>query len=199
MHKLIQSLNLSAQQKQLLEDYLALLAKWNKTYNLTAITGYDEMVIKHILDSLSIKDYVAGDRVIDVGTGAGLPGLVLAIVFPNKHFTLLDSNGKKIRFLIQAIHELGLKNCEPVQSRVEDYQPQQTFDCIVSRAFADLKEMLNVTSHLAHAKAIWLAMKGDITDEELSHISHAKKINLSVPNLNEKRALVLISMPASAG
>lgn len=192
MHKLIQALDLSAHQKQQLEGYLALLAKWNKVYNLTAIKDYDEMVVKHILDSLSIKDYVIGDTVIDVGTGAGLPGLVLAIVFPDKHFTLLDSNGKKIRFLIQAIHELGLKNCEPVQSRIEEYKSLKLFDCIATRAFTNLTEMLTVTNHLAHAETVWLAMKGDVTDEELIHVRHVKKINLSVPNLNEKRTLILI-------
>ncbi len=193
MHKFIQALDLSPAQKTQLENYLALLSKWNKTYNLTAIKDYDEMVVKHILDSLSIQEYVVGNTIIDVGTGAGLPGLVLAIAFPDKHFTLLDSNGKKIRFLIQAIHELGLKNCEAVQARVEDYKPEKTFDCITSRAFADLKLMLDVTQHLAHENTVWLAMKGDISDEELHHIEHAKKINLSVLGLNEKRALVLVS------
>ena len=193
MHKLITALDLSPQQKKLLETYLELLSKWNKTYNLTAIKDYDEMVVKHILDSLSIKEYVAGNTIIDVGTGAGLPGLVLAIVFPDKHFTLLDSNGKKIRFLIQAIHELGLKNCATVQARAEDYKPEKTFDCVTSRAFADLKLMLDLTRHLAHENTVWLAMKGDVSDEELSHIAHAKKINLSVPGLDEKRALVLIN------
>lgn len=192
MHKFIQDLDVLPQQKQSLEDYLGVLSNWNKTYNLTAIKEYDEMVVKHILDSLSIKEYINGESILDVGTGAGLPGLVLAIAFPQKQFTLLDSNGKKIRFLIQAIHELGLKNCEPVQSRVEAYRPSKPFDCITTRAFADLAEMLALTQHLAHEKTVWLAMKGDISDLELREIHHAKKINLSVPNLHETRTLVLI-------
>lgn len=193
MHKLIYELDLSLIQKTQIENYLALLSKWSKAYNLTAITDYDEMVVKHILDSLSIKDYVTGNRIIDVGTGAGLPGLILAIVFPDKQFTLLDSNGKKIRFLIQGIHDLGLKNCEVAQARVEDYKPEQTFDCITSRAFADLKLMLNVTQHLAHENTVWLAMKGDIADEEFGNITNAQKIDLTVPGLNEKRTLVVIA------
>lgn len=193
MHKLLMSLELPAPQKQQLEDYLILLSKWNNTYNLTAIKNYDEMVVKHVLDSLSIQDYVTGDSVLDVGTGAGLPGLVLAIVFPDKQFTLLDSNGKKIRFLLQAIHDLGLKNCEAIQSRVEDYQPQKSFDCITSRAFASLKEMLLLTQHLSHDKTAWLAMKGDIADEEFSDIKGARKINLSVPTLHEKRVLIVVT------
>ncbi len=195
MHKFIQSLDLSLAQKTQIENYLALLSKWSKAYNLTAITDYDEMVAKHVLDSLSIKEYVTGDRIIDVGTGAGLPGLILSIVFPDKYFTLLDSNGKKIRFLIQAIHDLSLKNCEAIQMRVEDYQPAQPFDCITSRAFADLKLMLNLTRHLAHEQTVWLAMKGDISDQELKQVEYAKKISLTVPSLNEQRALIFISSP----
>lgn len=193
MHKLIQSLDISNDQKQLLEDYLALLIKWNKVYNLTAIKNYNEMVVKHILDSLSVKEYLSGESVLDVGTGAGLPGLVLAIVFPEKQFTLLDSNGKKVRFLTQTIHALGLKNCSAVQSRIEAFQPEKSFDCITTRAFAGLRKMLDLTQHLANEETQYLAMKGDISPDELEGVEGAVCYPLTVAALNEKRTLVSLS------
>lgn len=183
-------------QKQQLEAYLALLSKWNKAYNLTAIRDYDSMVVKHIYDSLSIIDFVEGQRVVDVGTGAGLPGIPLAIWFPDKQITLLDSNGKKTRFLTQAIFELGLTNCTVVQSRVEDFQPELKFDCITSRAFADLSKMLMLTQHLSHNKTQWLAMKGEVTASETQNLPasfNARIKKLDVPDLYEARHLVILS------
>jgi len=125
-------------------DYLALLQKWNKTYNLTAIRDVDEMFIKHILDSLSVAPHIESKRLIDVGTGGGLPGIPLAILFPERQIDLLDSNSKKTRFLVQAKAELGLQNVEVIHHRVEAYHPETLYDGVVSRAFASLDDILRV-------------------------------------------------------
>lgn len=192
MHKYIKELSYSDEQKILFETYVALLLKWNKKFNLTAITDYNEVIVKHILDSLSIANYVQGDQVLDVGTGAGLPGLILAIIFPEKQFTLLDSNGKKIRFINQAVFELNLKNVKTEQTRVENFQSNIVFDCIITRAFADLQKMLDLTNHLKQDKTIYLAMKANFSNEVLLKSKKANKISLSVPHLNETRTLVVI-------
>lgn len=191
MHKYIEELPYSEEQKNLFENYVSLLLKWNKAFNLTAITDYDEVIVKHVLDSLSIANYVQGDHILDIGTGAGLPGLMLAIIFPQKQFTLLDSNGKKVRFLNQAIFELSLHNVTTVQTRVEKFIPNVVFDCIVSRAFADLSKMLALTKQLKHENTIYLAMKAN-AEQELEDISDAEIINLSVPHLQEKRTLIIL-------
>ncbi len=161
---------LSESTQQKLLAYLELLQKWNQVFNLTAIDDPEEMVWLHILDSLSINPYLHGTRIIDVGTGAGLPGIPLALTQPNKHFVLLDSNGKKTRFLIQAKLELGLNNIEVVQARSEDYIPQTQFDTIVSRAFSTIAVMLARTQHLAADQGQFLAMKGTYPDSELQEI-----------------------------
>ena len=119
-------------------DYINFLSKWNQAYNLTSIRNPKDMVGKHLLDSLAIAPYATGERLIDVGAGAGLPGIPLAIAYPEKSLTLLDSNNKKISFLIQAKHDLGLDNVEVVNSRVEDYNPPLCFDQVLSRAFTSL-------------------------------------------------------------
>jgi 16S rRNA (guanine527-N7)-methyltransferase len=147
-------------------NYLLLLDKWNKTYNLTAIRDVNEMVAKHLLDSLAILPWIQGLRIIDVGTGAGLPGIPLAIARPDIKVTLLDSNGKKTRFLQEVQRNLGLKNLEIVQFRVEDYHPSLGFDTVLSRAFSSLQQMVDKTEHLLAPSGQWLAMKGHYIEAE---------------------------------
>ncbi|HEY0720334.1 MAG TPA: 16S rRNA (guanine(527)-N(7))-methyltransferase RsmG [Gammaproteobacteria bacterium] len=147
-------------------DYIALLAKWNQAYNLTAVRDPAEMVTRHLLDSLAVGPHLTGRRIIDVGTGAGLPGIPLAILFPERHFVLLDSNGKKTRFLVQAKASLGLENVTVVHSRVEEYRPPEPFDTVIARAFAALTEILALCGHLIAEEGSVLAMKGSVTEAE---------------------------------
>jgi 16S rRNA (guanine527-N7)-methyltransferase len=178
--------------------YLELLQRWNRVFNLTAIRDPNEMVILHILDSLAINPYLHGQRIIDVGTGAGLPGIPLALVNPDKHFVLLDSNSKKTRFLIQAITDLNIKNIEVIHSRCEDFQPQQNFDSIISRAFASLEVMLATTRHLIAHQGQFLAMKGVYPHSEIADLSEDFKIvaveNLKINGLGAQRCLVKIEL-----
>lgn len=153
-------LPLSDPQQQCLVDYLVLLQRWNRVFNLTAIRDPAAMVSRQLLDSLSIVAWVRGPRVLDVGSGAGLPGIPLAIACPAIAFTLLDSNGKKTRFLQQAVAELKLSNVAVVNSRVEQFAAEPRFDQVTSRAFAALDEFLVVTDHLLNPGGGWLAMKG---------------------------------------
>jgi 16S rRNA (guanine527-N7)-methyltransferase len=182
----------------LLSQYLALLLKWNRVYNLTAITNPKDMVIKHILDSLAVNPYLYGDRIIDVGTGAGLPGIPLAMVNPEKQFILLDSNGKKIRFLNQVKIELQLTNVAIVHSRVEKYQPKSCFTCVLTRAFSSINDMLLKTCHLCCKDGVFLAMKADCPANELQEIPEGFTIKsvqpLKIPGLNAARNLVIVRM-----
>jgi len=141
-------IQLTDRQKDQLIQLVQLLNKWNKAYNLTSVRDPQEMLVKHILDSIVVSPYLQGDSFIDVGTGPGLPGLPLAIINPTKQFVLLDSLGKRISFIRNAVRELGLTNVEPVLSRVEEYQPAQKFDGVLSRAFASLKDMTDWCTHL---------------------------------------------------
>lgn len=188
LHKLPQE----TQEK--LEAFLALLAKWNKAYNLTAIRDLEEMRIKHLFDSLAVLPFIKGDNILDVGTGPGLPGIPLALALPHYHFTLLDSNGKKTRFITQAILALNIKNVEVVQSRVEDYDPETQFQTIISRAFSSIPEFVGKTKRLLANDGQILAMKGKDFDQELKNIAdHVKVHKLEVPGLKEQRHLVIIS------
>src|SRR5579862_3044651 len=137
-------------------QYLDLLARWTKVFNLTRIRDPNEMIMLHLLDSLAIHPYLHGTRIIDVGTGAGLPGIPLAIIHPEKKFVLIDSNSKKTRFLVQVTHELKLMNVEVIHSRCEDLHPKQPFDSILSRAFASLEVMLETTHHLGSKQSQFL-------------------------------------------
>ncbi|KRT54034.1 16S rRNA (guanine(527)-N(7))-methyltransferase RsmG [endosymbiont of Ridgeia piscesae] len=163
---------LGMQQDQHVSDqllhYHALLHKWNQAFNLTAVRDPLEMIDRHLLDSLSLLPYVEGKRVLDMGTGAGLPGIPLAICLPQTQFVLLDSNGKKIRFVRQAMMELGLQNVEPVQARLEAYQPVEPFDLLISRAFTGLANMLKLIEHLVQSGSSLLAMKGKNLQQELA-------------------------------
>ncbi len=158
------------QQQQKLLDYLALLRKWNQTYNLTAIRNPDEMVARQLLDSLSILTLVQGKRILDVGTGAGLPGIPLAICMPQAEFTLIDSNGKKSRFVQQAKLELALDNLEVHQSRIEQFEVTKGFDTITARAFAALPKIVELTARLLSENGIVLAMKGAVPEDEVKQL-----------------------------
>lgn len=196
----IQALGLSsstAQQTQLLA-YLDLLVKWNKAYNLTAVRDPDEMVSRHLLDSLSVADHVAtgGARWLDVGSGGGMPGVPLAVQFPERRFTLLDGNGKKTRFLTQVKLELGLANLEVVHSRVEAFRPPSPFEGIVSRAFSALNDFANWTRHLGDRDTRWLAMKGVQPDGELQALPDDFRLDacelLQVPGCQGQRHLLIL-------
>jgi 16S rRNA (guanine527-N7)-methyltransferase len=183
------------QQKQLVQ-LVELLNKWNKAYNLTSVREPEQMLVKHIMDSIVVSPYLQGDRLIDVGTGPGLPGLPLAILNPDKKFTLLDSLGKRIRFIRQAVLALGLKNVEFVQSRVEEYQPEEKFDVVLSRAFASLQDMLFWCKHLPNETGHFLALKGQLPEQEIAQLNKQFKfiesISLRVPNLEGERCLVKV-------
>lgn len=189
------NLSLSSEQQQKLIDYVELLTKWNKTYNLTAIRDRSQMITKHILDSLAIHPYLHGDRIIDVGTGAGLPGIPLAIVNPEKIVTLLDSNGKKTTFLTHAKASLALENIDVVKSRAEDFQPEQCFDTVLSRAFTSVQNMFKMTAHLGCPDGRFLAMKGRYPAQELAELQKGFEIQqvprVDVPGLFEARHLVI--------
>lgn len=185
------------QQEQLLA-YLELLIKWNKAYNLTAVRDPDEMVSRHLLDSLSVQPFVfdAGDNWLDVGSGGGMPGIPLAILFPERRFTLLDSNGKKTRFLTQVKLELKLANLEVIHSRVEAFTPQQPFSGIVSRAFSSLEDFSSWTRHLGDGQSQWLAMKGVHPDDELQALPADFRLAathvLKVPGCQGQRHLLIL-------
>lgn len=201
----IQALGLSidtAAQQRLL-DYLALLAKWNKAYNLTAVRNVDEMVSRHLLDSLSIVplfEAAGGERWLDVGSGGGMPGIPLAILFPGKSLTLLDSNGKKTRFLTQVKLELKLDNLQVIHSRVEAFQPEQPFNGIVSRAFSSLADFTNWTRHLGDVHTNWLAMKGVHPSDELAALPEDFRVEaehaLAVPGCQGQRHLLILRRTA---
>ena len=179
-------------------DYIALLAKWNKAYNLTAIKDPEQMLIRHVLDSLAIHSFIKGDRCLDVGTGPGLPGLILAIAQPDKHWTLLDSNQKKIRFLRHAKLKLKLENVEIIQSRAEMHQDNSGFSCITCRAFSSLRDFHNASQHLLCEEGVLLAMKAHISEPELEDIRPLLKnieINeLEVPNTESMRCIVIMTI-----
>lgn len=156
---------------QSLLDYLELMLKWNKAYNLTAISQPDDMIYLHIIDSLAIAPYVHGSTCLDIGTGAGLPGIPLAITHPKQHWTLLDKNSKKTRFLTQAIAELGLKNTQAVHQRGEEFHPAHGFDSILSRAFGSLRLFVDTTAHLLNPGGKLIAMKGKMPDDELAELA----------------------------
>jgi 16S rRNA (guanine527-N7)-methyltransferase len=179
------------QMEQLL-GFIKLIAKWNKSYNLTAVRNNEDMARLHILDSLAILPHIHGQSVIDIGTGAGLPGIPLAIYLPDIEFLLLDSNAKKTRFVQQVILELKLKNVHVIHSRAEDYQPEQGFDTIITRAFASLPDIIKLTAHLLSHNGILLAMKGQIPQIELAQVN-GTVIPVKVPEVDAERCLVRIT------
>ena len=190
------SISLSDQQVDQLLAYVALLDKWNKAYNLTSVRDPKDMLVKHIMDSLVVAEHLEGTHYIDVGTGPGLPGMVLAIALPDTEFVLLDSLGKRVTFLKQVKHELGLKNVTPVQSRVEEYQPSVKLDGVLSRAFASIDDMLHWCAHLIDQDGRFIALKGQYPQQELANLadgfSFEQDIELSVPELEGERHLIIL-------
>ena len=191
------ALSIDEQRAAPLYEYLQLLQKWNKPFNLTAIKKAEEMIPKHLMDSLSVLAHLGGARrVCDVGTGAGLPGIPLAVCCPETEFVLLDSNGKKTRFLHQVRRHLNLDNVTIVEGRAEDYQPDIGFDAVLSRAFADLMRMCQVTQHLLKKNGVWLAMKSQILENEQATLDArvvlVEQRALQVPGLNEVRQLAVL-------
>jgi 16S rRNA (guanine527-N7)-methyltransferase len=184
-------------QHRKLLDYIELLDKWNKVYNLTAVRDPLEMVTRHILDSLTLLPYLKGPSVLDIGTGAGLPGIPLAIARPDVDFTLLDANAKKTRFVRQAAAELGLANIVVVQARVEKYQPGRKFATLIARALGSVAEIVRDARHLCDGKGEFLLMKGAYPETELAEIPAEFKVietvKLRVPGLEEERHLVKLA------
>lgn len=189
-------LTLTNQQVDLLLAYLELLCKWNKAYNLTAVRNPDEMLSRHLLDSLSVVPYITADKVLDVGTGPGLPGIPLAICYPEKQFTLLDSNGKKTRFLTQCKLELGLPNITIVHGRAEQHQPTEGYHQIVSRAFSALSNIIEWCEHLLTQEGHFVAMKGIFPEEEIAAMPEPFSVieshQLDVPGCDGQRHLVIV-------
>jgi 16S rRNA (guanine527-N7)-methyltransferase len=176
-------------------DYIALLARWNTTYNLTAVRDPADMVARHLLDSLAIAPYVTGDSLLDVGTGPGLPGIPLALLAPERRVDLLDTNGKKARFLREAVRQLKLPHVRVLKQRVED--AEGSYDCITARAFATLADMLRLGGHLLAPHGRWLAMKGRRPDEEIAALPAGFRVEavhpLKVPGVEGERHLVVIA------
>ncbi|MEI6145342.1 MAG: 16S rRNA (guanine(527)-N(7))-methyltransferase RsmG [Methylococcales bacterium] len=185
---------LTEHQIEQLLTYIALIEKWNKSYNLTSIRDKVSMVPMHLLDSLAIVPFITGKRVIDIGTGAGLPGIVLAVCFPDIEFVLLDSNAKKTRFVQQAILELKLKNVSICHNRVELYRPEHNFDIAITRAFASLEDIMRLTTHLLNNEGVLLAMKGQIPDVSMLEAAKTELYPLSVPSIEGERCLVKIHL-----
>lgn len=186
----------TAEQKKQLLDFVGMLNKWNKAYNLTSVRDPEIMLVRHIMDSLVVSKHLQGERFIDVGTGPGLPGIPLAIMNPDKTFVLLDSLGKRIRFQKQVAFELGIHNISSIESRVEAYQPEQKFDGVLSRAFASIHDMLTWCHHLPAEHGQFYAFKGQLSDEEMQQIpagfAITETIELKVPKLDEQRHLLKI-------
>lgn len=196
-------LQIDGSKQKLLLDYLDLLIKWNQAYNLSGIKDPLRMVSIHLLDSLSILPYIKGDFILDVGTGAGLPGIPLAICLPQKKFLLLDSNGKKTRFLFHVKTVLGLDNVQVFNDRVESFQCQEQIDLVITRAFSSLKQCLEWSAHLLGKKGKLLAMKGEFPEHELADLpkdfvlreTHALKI----PGDESQRHLLELTWAADKG
>ena len=189
-------ISLTDHQKNQLIAYVDMLHKWNKAYNLTSVRDPNEMLVRHIMDSIVVAPYLQGERFIDVGTGPGLPGIPLSIVRPEAHFMLLDSLGKRVRFLRQVQHELALTNITPVQSRVEEFPSEPPFDGVISRAFASLNDMVSWCHHLPGQNGRFYALKGQLPEDEIASLPAEFSIEsvekLRVPQLDGERHLVVI-------
>ena len=177
-----------------LADYVGLLAKWSKVYNLTAVRQPRHMVTRHVLDSLAVVPFLIDGSLLDVGTGAGLPGVPIAIARPDLAVTLLDANAKKLRFVRQAVAELGLANVEVVQARMQEYQPGRAFDMVISRAVSSLEELYRQSRHLLAARGRMLFMKGALPEEELAVFAPGREMlhieRLDIPGLDAERHLL---------
>jgi 16S rRNA (guanine527-N7)-methyltransferase len=183
-------------------DYLVLLAKWNRVYNLTAIREETKWVSHHLLDSLAVVPHLPAGRLVDVGSGAGLPGIPIAFACPDRQVTLLDSNQKKGAFLTQSSTELALTNVKVVIERAESYRPVTTFDVVISRAFSSIADFIRLAGHLRTPGGVLVAMKGARPDAEIAQLPDPWKakaiIPLQVPQLNAKRHLVMLRPDTTA-
>ncbi|WP_394252404.1 16S rRNA (guanine(527)-N(7))-methyltransferase RsmG [Vibrio profundi] len=191
-------LEVTDKQREQLVGYVEMLNKWNKAYNLTSVRDPLDMMVKHILDSVIVSTHLQGQRFIDVGTGPGLPGIPLSIMNPECEFFLLDSLGKRIRFIKQVVHELGLQNVTPIQSRVEEFQPEEKFDGVLSRAFASMTDMVEWCHHLPKEQSgVFLALKGQHPRDEIDQLPEWCSVtdikSLVVPELEGERHLVTLS------
>lgn len=190
------NLQASTEQQEKICEFLFTLEKWSKVHNLTAITKVEEMLTKHVLDSLAVTSFISHGNILDVGTGAGLPGLPLAIIKPDIHFVLLDSNRKKTAFVQHVITQVGLTNITVVHTRVENYKPPVLFDVIVSRAFAELGEFITSCSRLCHKDGFFIAMKGKVQQAKRESLPYGylltKIETITVPGLLEERCLVFV-------
>jgi len=188
-------LSLDRGERNKLLQYLALLEKWNQVYNLTAIRGLEKMVSGHLLDCLAVIPYMTGTRVLDAGSGAGFPGIPVAVARPDIQVTLLDSNHKKAAFLRQAVAELQLRNATVVCERVEAWRTAEKFDCIISRAFAEIAEFIALTRHLLAPDGVLAAMKGVYPFEEIERLPPDFRLRqvhaLAVPGLGERHLVVI--------
>lgn len=177
--------------------YIELLSKWNTAYNLTAVKGPEAMLKRHVLDSLSVHSFIEGDHCLDIGTGPGLPGLILALAQPDKHWTLLDSNVKKTRFLQHVKAQLNISNIDIVHSRADSFQNEDGYSTIICRAFSSLGDFYSASRHLLQDKGTLLAMKADISEKELSEvktlIKHVEITDLNVPEETSKRCVVIMN------
>ena len=178
------------------------LERWNRTYNLTAITKREDMVTHHLLDSLAVQPDLRGEVIADVGTGAGFPGLPLAVVNPQRRFTLIDSNGKKVRFVSHVARLLDLTNVEAVHARVESLRPPRQFDTVIARAFAALPELARKVAPLCGPQTRVLAMKGQWPQQELDALPPEWRVEASrqveVPGLNEARCVIALQVQAAS-
>ncbi len=191
-------LDLSTEQKDTLIDFLFFLQKWNKAYNLTSIKDMPTMLTHHLLDSLSVAPYLTGKRILDVGSGAGFPGIPLACCFPDKQFVLLDSNGKKVRFLVQASNTFKLSNLQAEQVRMENFVSEVGFDVIICRAVGKMVDIIEASQHLLSPDGCWFFMKGTYPQDECDELqaTEIKRIttvhSLCVPGLEAERHLVIV-------
>jgi 16S rRNA (guanine527-N7)-methyltransferase len=189
-------LPLDAHSRRQLLDYLDLLQKWNRVYNLTAVRDPIKMVSSHLLDSLAVAPHIQCGRLLDTGTGAGLPGVPLAVAWPSTDVTLLDSSQKKAAFLRQVVAQLGLRNVTVVCERVEAWTSARPFDVVVSRAYTDIARFVASTGHVLAPQGLWAAMKGTFPQEELRglppHVRVRETVALAIPGLDAARHLVLL-------
>jgi 16S rRNA (guanine527-N7)-methyltransferase len=199
LEKLINETDLQVtdEQKELLVKYVELLDKWNRVYNLTSIRDPGDMLVKHIMDSLMVGSVLKGENFIDVGTGPGLPGIPLAILYPEKNFVLLDSLGKRITFLRQVVYLLKLENVTPVQERVEKYEGEKPFDGILSRAFSSLNDMVTWCEHLITSEdGRFFALKGQYPQDEIEalpeNITFVESHEIKVPQLDAERHVIVL-------
>jgi 16S rRNA (guanine527-N7)-methyltransferase len=182
------------QQLNLLLSYLLLLDKWNASFNLSGVVEINSMVSRHLLDSLAINAHLQGSVFVDIGSGAGLPGIPLAILNPENHFILVDSNGKKTRFLFQAKTELGLANIDVENCRIEHYQSTQQIDMVMCRAFSALGDAVSKSQHLLEKEGKFLAMKGRYPEDEIAALPNcfeiSKTTKLQIPGNDSERHLI---------